>query len=265
MPRPIWSGSISFGLVNVPVKVLSAVSSQDVRFHQLHAADNVRIQQKRVCPADGAEVPFDQIIKGYEIAPEQYVVITPDELAGLDPKATHTIDIEEFVDLDQIDPIFFEHPYYLAPDKRAEKPYGLLLRAMSDTKKVGIARFVLRTKQYLAAVRPMDGNALVLSTMLFADEVVSPSDIQGVGGNAEELSAKEITMATQLIESLSADFEPSKYHDEYREKVLEMIKAKAEGMEIVKQPAAAEPAKVVDLMAALEASVKAAKEKRKSA
>src|SRR5687768_4498661 len=162
MPRSIWSGSISFGLVNVPVKLTTAVSTKDVRFHQLHAADNTRIQQKRVCPADGEEVAYENIVKGYEISPGQYVVITPEELAGLDPVATHTIDIEEFVDLDQIDPIFFDHPYYVVPEKRAEKPYALLVQAMARSKKVAIARLVMRTKQYLVAIRAKD-DALVLA------------------------------------------------------------------------------------------------------
>src|SRR6476619_2789258 len=133
MPRAIWSGSISFGLVNVPVKMTTAVSEKNVRFHQLHATDNTRIQQKRFCPADGEEVAYEEIVKGYELAPGQYVVVTPEELAALDPVATHTIDIEEFVDLDQIDPIYFDHPYYLVPDARASKPYALLVRAMESS------------------------------------------------------------------------------------------------------------------------------------
>ena len=145
MPRPIWNGSISFGLVNVPVKLFSAVSQQDVRFHQLHGVDGGRIKQKRVCSLDGAEVPYEEIVKGYEIGAERYVTIDPEELAALDPKATQTIDIEEFVDLDQIDPIFYEHAYYLVPDKRAEKAYTLLTEAMLLAYKVAIARFVMRT------------------------------------------------------------------------------------------------------------------------
>jgi DNA end-binding protein Ku len=252
MPRPLWNGSISFGLVNVPVRLFRAQAPQDVRFHQLHAKDNVRIQQKRVCPADGEEVPYEDLVKGYEIAPEQYVVITPDDLSSLDPKVTHTIDIEDFVDLDQIDPLYYDHGYYVVPADRAEKAYGLLVRAMEETNKVGIARFVMRTKEYLCAVRPRDG-VLVLATMLFADEVVGTEDLNIP--DIEEPSKKELTMARQLIESLSADFEPEKYEDEYRTKVLEMIEEKAKGNEIVTQPEAEEPAPVVDLMAALEASL----------
>jgi DNA end-binding protein Ku len=267
MPRPIWSGSISFGLVNVPVKLFSAVSQQDVRFHQLHKEDSSRIKQKRVCALDGAEVPYEDIVKGYEVGPDQYVVIDPEELAALDPKATQTIDIEEFVDLDQIDPIYYEHPYYLVPDKRAEKAYGLLLEAMLRTNKVAIARFVMRTKQYLCALRGT-GGVLLLSTMLYADEVVGVERLDGVPeiGDDLEVSEKELTMAESLIGSLSVDaFEPTKFHDEYRERVLELIERKAAGETITAPPAPDQGGKVLDLMAALEASVKAAKEKRASA
>jgi DNA end-binding protein Ku len=259
MPRPLWSGSISFGLVNIPVKLFKAQSPKDIRFHQLHAKDGVRIQQKRVCPADGEEVAYDEIVKGYELSSDQYVVIDPDELNTLDPKATHTIDIEDFVDLDQIDPLFYENGYHVVPDARAEKSYALLATAMENTNKVAIAKFVMRTKEYLCAVRVKDG-ALVLATMLFADEVVAVEDVLPDG--MDELEAptkKELAIATQLIESLAGDFEPDKYHDEYREKVMELIDAKAEGNEIVKQPEAPEPAPVVDLMAALEASLEKAK------
>src|ERR671926_364734 len=173
MPRAIWSGAISFGLVNVPVKLYSAVSPKTVRFHQLHAADGVRIQQKRVCPADGEEVPWDEIVKGYEIAPDRYVVIEPEELEALNPKKTRTIDIEDFVDLADIDPIFYDHPYYLAPGPGGAKPYRLLLDAMRETGKVGIATVVIRSKQHLVALRPM-GDVLGMATMLFADEIVDP-------------------------------------------------------------------------------------------
>jgi DNA end-binding protein Ku len=267
MPRPIWSGSISFGLVNVPVKLFSAVSQQDVRFHQLHSADGARIRQKRVCSVDGAEVPYEEVVKGYEIGPERYVVIEPDELAALDPKATQTIDIEEFVDLGQIDPIYYEHPYYLVPDRRAEKPYALLTEAMLRTNKVAIARFVMRTKQYLAAVRPM-GPVLLLSTMLYADEVVPTERLDGLPDVADDLevSERELTMAETLIESLSVDvFEPEKFHDTYREQVLDLIERKAAG-ETIEAPAIPDQSgRVLDLMAALEASVQEAKKKRVSA
>ena len=258
MPRPIWSGAISFGLVNVPVKLYSATSSKDVRFHQLDGKSKSRIKQKRVSMATGEEVPFEDIVKAYEIAPDNYVTIAPEELEALDPKATKTIDIEDFVDLDQIDPVYYERPYYLVPDKGGQKAYALLRNAMRETNKVGIARVVLRTKQYLAAIRPKD-DALVMETMLFADEV-NPLDELDLPGPDVDVTEREEKMARSLIDSLSTDFEPDKYHDEYRERVLELIEQKASGQEIVVEEAAEEAPRVVDLMAALEASLAAVKE-----
>ena len=262
MPRAIWSGSISFGLVNIPVKLYGAVSRKTVHFNQLDARTNSRVKQKRVNPETGDEVPYEQIVKGYELSSGAYVVVTDDELAALDPKAVRTIDIDEFVDLVDIDPIFYDSAYYLAPDK-ASKPYALLAKAMEETGKVGIAHFVMRTKQYLAAIRPKDGR-LLLSTMVYADEVNDPASIPELDELGDiELPEKEVAMAEQLITSLSADFEPERFTDTYREAVLELIERKAAGEEIVAPAAAAEPDKVVDLMAALEASVAAAKEARK--
>ena len=263
MPRPIWSGSISFGLVNVPVKMHAAVRQKDVRFNQLHAADNGRIKMKRFCSVDDQEVPFDEIVKGYEIAPEQYVVVEPRELEEFDPKATHTIDIEEFVHLDQIDPIYFERPYYLVPDGRAAKPYKLLADALQESDKVAIARFVMRTKQYLAAIRCVDG-VLVIATMLYADEVVPTDDLDIPDEEDVEVTERELKMAQQLIDSLTVDdFEPDKFTDEYRERVIELIERKAAGEVIIAPAVAEEPQGVEDLLAALERSVAAAKESRK--
>jgi DNA end-binding protein Ku len=258
MARAIWSGAISFGLINVPVKLYSAVSKQTVRFHQLHDADGVRIKQKRVCPADDEEVPYEHIVKGYELSPDRYVVITPEELESIQPRKTRSIDIEEFVDLDEIDPIYFEHPYYLVPDKGAAKAYGLLIAAMQESGKVAIGKVVLRTKEYLVAIRPMN-DVLVMATMLFADEVVPQSELEGLlpDGDGAEPSEKEVSMARQLIESLSSSFEPESYRDTYREAVLEMIERKAEGQEIAVQPEAEQPVEVPDLMAALEQSLAA--------
>ena len=258
MPRPIWSGSISFGLVNVPVRLITAQSPKDVRFNQLHDADGGRIQQKRVCSVDGEEVPYDQIVKGYEVGSGQYVIIKPEELSALDPVATHTIDLEEFVDLDEIDPLYFERSYYLVPDKRAEKPYALLVEAMKSTNKVGLGRFVMRTKQYLAALRPK-GDALVLSTMLYADEVLPAESVEGLPGEEIELSERELHMAEQLVTTLTTEFDLAKYRDEYRDEVLAMIDAKSQGLEVVAPPVTEAPTPVVDLMAALEASLAAAK------
>jgi DNA end-binding protein Ku len=257
MPRSIWSGAISFGLVNVPVKLFSAVSRKSVRFHQLHDKDGVRIQQKRVCPADGEEVPYENIVKGYEISPDKYVLIEPEELEALDPKKTRAIEIQEFVDLEEIDPIYFDHPYYLAPDKGAAKPYRLLLQAMQDTNKVAIARVVIRQKENLVAIRAT-GDVMTMATMVFHDEVVSPDTLDEIpDGDEASVSDREVEMAQQLIGSLTAPFEPEKYHDEYRERVLELIEAKAAGEELVIQPEE-EPQKVPDLMAALEQSLAAA-------
>lgn len=262
MPRAIWSGSINFGLVNIPVKLYSAVSKKTVHFNQLDGRTQSRIKQKRVSAETGEEVPYDQIVKGYELASGAYVVVTDDELSALDPKALRTIDIDEFVSLADIDPMFYDAPYYLAPD-RAPKPYVLLAEAMEKAQKVGIAHFVMRTKQYLAAVRPQDGR-LMLSTMVYADEINDPVSIPELSEVEDlEVSDRELAMAEQLIESLTGEFEPEKFHDTYREAVLELIEKKASGEQIVAPAAAAEPDKVVDLMAALEASVAAAKESRK--
>src|SRR3954466_16046653 len=257
MPRSIWTGAISFGLVNVPVKLYSAVSKKTVRFHQLHDKDGVRIQQKRVCPADDEEVPYEHIVKGYEITPEQYVVIEPGELEAIEPRKTKTIDIEDFVDQEDIDPIYYDHPYYLMPGTGATKPYKLLVDAIEDAGKVGIARVVIRQKEQLVALRPADG-VLAMSTMNFADEVVDPDKFDETPDDVET-SKRELDMAKQLIESLTSEWEPEKYHDTYRERVLELIEQKAEGKEIAVQPVE-EPQPVPDLMAALEASVKAARQ-----
>ena len=257
MPRAIWSGAISFGLVNVPVKLYSATSPKTVRFHQVSSKTGTRIRQQRVDPSTGEEVAYEDIVKGYEIGPDRYVLISPEELEALDPKATRTIDIEEFVDLEEIDPIYYDHSYYLAPAAGGAKAYRLLLEAMREEGKVGIGRFVLRTKQQLCALRP-SGEVLALSTMLFGDEVVPPDKLDELDAVEEaEASDRELRMAEQLIESLSADFDPSKFHDDYRERVLELIERKAAGEEITVQPQVEEPSPAPDLMAALEASLAA--------
>jgi DNA end-binding protein Ku len=258
MPRAIWSGSVSFGLVNVPVKLLTATSPKDVRFNQLHDADHGRINQKRVCSVDGEEVDYAHIVKGYDLGGGRYIVIEPEELRAIDPEASRTIDIEEFVNLEEIDPIYFEHSYYLVPDERAAKPYALLVEAMANTGKVALGRFVLRTKQYLATMRAKDG-VLVLSTMLYHDEVIQTAALDVPTKDATKPTDRELSMAEQLVASLSTEFDPAKYHDTYREKIVELINRKAEGQEIAlpEEPAATAP--VVDLMAALEASLAAAK------
>ena len=261
----MWSGAISFGLVNVPVKMYSATSPKTVRFHQLSSKTGARIRQKRVDPSTDEEVAYEDIVKGYEITPERYVVIAPEELDALDPKATKTIDIEEFVDLDQIDPIYYDHSYYLAPSAGGAKAYRLLLDAMKEENKVGIGRLVIRSKQQLCALRPT-GEVLALTTMLWGDEVLAPDRIDELESVTEaEPSERELRMAEQLIESLSAEFEPGKFHDEYREQVLGLIERKAAGEEIAVPPEAEAPAAVPDLMAALEASLAAVKDEKKPA
>ena len=261
MPRSIWSGAISFGLVNVPVKLYSAVSRKTVRFHQLNSDTGHRIAQKRVDSVTDDEVPYEKIVKGFELTKERYVVVTPEELDSIAPEKTRAIDIEDFVDLEDIDPIFYDHPYYLVPDKGAGKAYGLLLEAMRESGKVAIARVVLRSKEQLVAIRPGEGDVLTMETMIFHDEVVPADDLDDVPSTKDlKTSDRELKMAQQLIDSLSSDFEPSKYHDEYREKVLELIEAKADGQEIAIQPTDEEPQEVPDLMAALEASLAAVKD-----
>jgi DNA end-binding protein Ku len=258
MPRAIWSGSVSFGLVNVPIKLVTATSPKDVRFHQLHDNDDGRIIQKRFCTIDDQEVDYAHIVKGYDLGGGRYVVIDPEDLRAIDPEASRTIDIEEFVDLVEIDPIYFEHSYYLVPDNRAEKAYALLVDAMTASGKVALGKFVLRTKQYLVTLRPKDG-VLVLSTMLYSDEVIDSGELEVPTADATRPSDRELTMAQQLVESLSTEFDPTKYHDTYREKVLDLIEKKAEGQEIAAVPEPAAAAPVVDLMAALEASLNAAR------
>ncbi|HYH51023.1 MAG TPA: Ku protein [Acidimicrobiia bacterium] len=262
MARAIWSGSISFGLVNVPVKLYSAVHHQNLAFHQFQEGTNARVRNKRVSEKTGKEVAYDDIVKGYEVKKGQYVMIEPDELAEFAPRATRTIDIEDFVSLDEIDPIYYDSTYYLAPEdsEGARKAYALLLKAMEDQGKVAIGRLVMRSKQYLAAIRPLEG-ALAVSTMLFHDEVVAPSDIDQIptGRSAPKAAPGEVKMAGQIIESMSRDWDPKRYEDTYRVQVLDYLKKKAAGEEVVIEEEPEEQADVTDLMAALEASLEAAK------
>jgi DNA end-binding protein Ku len=256
--------------VNVPVKVYSAVKPQDVSFHQMEESSGARVRNKRVSEKTGKEVPYEKIVKGYEFAKGKYVTVTPEEIEDFKPEATKTIDIEDFVDLDDIDPIFYDKTYYLAPaskDGGAVKAYALLLQAMRKQGRVGIGRVVLRTKQYLAAIRPLETETrvLALSTMLFEDEIVRASDIPNVPDRMPSVSDKEMSMATRLVESLTTEWKPSRYKDTYRKELLDLIERKAKGEDIVVEEAAA-PAgeKIVDLMAALEASLAAAKKGTKA-
>jgi DNA end-binding protein Ku len=266
MARSIWTGAISFGLVTVPVKLYSAVQKKTVRFNQLNSTTGNRIAQKRVDAVTGEEVGFEELVKGYEIAPDRYVVVSPDELDALDPAKTRTIDIEDFVELSDIDPIFYDHPYYLAPGPGGTKPYRLLLEAMEATGKVGIARVVIRSKEALVAIRPM-GDVLAMATMLFADEVVDPAKLDDVPSAEDvETTERELSIAKQLVESLAGPFEPERYKDAYREQVLALIERKAAGEDVrVAEPAPAAAAPAPDLMAALKASLDAVREERGTA
>jgi len=263
MPRSIWTGAISFGLVTVPVKLYSAVNRKSVRFNQLNAKTGSRIAQKRVDASTGEEVAYEDLVKGYEISSDRYVVIDPAELDSVQPAKTKTIDIEDFVDLDEIDPIFYDHPYYLAPGPGGAKPYRLLLEAMRETNRVAIAKVVIRQKESLVAIRPLaEHDVLEMATMLFADEVVSPDRLDDIPA-AEDVKTnqRELDIAKQLVESLAGSFEPTKYKDTYREAVLAMIEKKAAGEEIVMAPEDEEVAPVPDLMSALKASLDAVRER----
>ena len=257
MPSAIWTGSISFGLVQVPVRLVSATKSRDVSFNQLEEGTGARIRYKKVSDQTGEEVPPDKIKRGYEISKGRYVMIEPDELDVLRPKGSHAIEIEEFVDLDEIDPLYFEQPYYLVPDAKGIKPYKLLVEAMIELNKVAIGRIIVRSKERLVAIRPVDG-MLCIETMRYADEVLPRTNLVPDDGETE-LSERELAMARQLVESLAAEhFEPEKYRDEYREQVLDLIERKAAGQEIVAEPTVEPPAKVLDRVAALEASLEKA-------
>jgi DNA end-binding protein Ku len=258
MARAIWSGSISFGLLNVPVRMYSAVARRNIALREIRESDSSRIKHRRVAEGTDEEVPYDEIIKAYELTPGQYVPLTKEEMEALAPEKTRAIEVKDFVDLDEIDPMYFDSPYYLGPADGAEKAYGLLARAMATSGKVAIARFVLRNKEHLAAIRS-GGEVLTLTTMRFADEVVPAKELEILPEKAVKPAKREQEMAEQLIESLSTDFDPGAYHDEYREQLLALIEKKAEGKEIVASEAESPKAtKAPDLMAALEESIAAA-------
>jgi DNA end-binding protein Ku len=258
MPRPTWTGAVSFGLVTVPVKMYTAARSKDIRFNMLHKEDGARVRQKRVCEQDGEELAQEDIVKGYEVSPGTYVMIEPEELEALEPTVSTGIEIKQFVDLEEIDPVYFENSYYLAPDKGAAKPYRLLLNAMRDEKKIAIATVVMRQKQYLTALRPA-GNAISMATLYYPDEVVCEDEIDGIPEEDLKFDDREVALAKQLIATYASDFDPEEYKDEYRVAVLELIEQKAAGETVVLPERQEAPAKVVDLMAALEASIAAAK------
>jgi DNA end-binding protein Ku len=263
MARSIWSGSISFGLLNVPVKLYSAVARRNIALREIRESDSSRIKHRRVAEGTEEEVPYDKIIKAYEITPGQYVPIGKDEMAALAPEKSRAIDVQDFVEIEEIDPKYFDSPYYLGPADGAEKAYSLLASAMETSGKAAIARFVFRNKEHLAAIRASEG-VLTLTTMRFADEVVPADELDDVfPDSAPKVAKKEQQMAEALIDSLTTEFDPSSYRDEYREELLALIERKAEGKEIVASDS--EPAKATkapDLMAALEESIAAVKDRK---
>jgi DNA end-binding protein Ku len=262
MARAIWSGTISFGLLNVPVRMFSAVARRNIALREIREADSARIKHRRVAEGTDEEVPYENIVKAYELSPGQYVPLSKDEMSALAPEKTRAIDVQDFVDIEEIDPMYFDSPYYLGPDKNAEKAYSLLAAAMENSGKAAIARFVFRNKEHLSAIRANDG-VLTLTTMRFHDEVVPPSELDdSLPDKKPKVAKREQEMAEQLIDSLSTSFDPSGYKDEYREQLLALIEQKAEGKEIVAPEAEAPKAtKAPDLMAALEESIAAVKEK----
>jgi DNA end-binding protein Ku len=263
MARPLWSGSISFGLVTIPVRMFTAEREHEVRFHQLNKKTGNRIKYDKVDAETGKDVESDDIVRGYEVAEDSWVTIEDEELDALRPESTRTVDIEDFVDLRDIDPIYFDRTYYLAPDDNtgAKRAYALLLTAMERTERAGIGKVVIHNKQYLAAVRPYR-HVLALSTMRFADEVVDVEDLDDLDLRLPDAEPKARKMAESLIDSLTGRFTPEKYRDTYTDEVRELLarKAKGEKIEPVDQPS--QSPKVVDLMAALQASVEATASRR---
>ncbi len=262
MARAIWTGAISFGLVTVPVKLYAAVQSKSVKFNQLDGDDHQRISMKRVNASTGEEVPYARIVKGYELSPDRYVIIEPGELEALDPKKTKTIEIDRFVDLAEIDPIHFDHPYYLAPAPGGAKPYRLLVDAMAQTGKVAIATVVIRSKEQLVALRPI-GDVMAMTTLVYPDEIVDPKTLDEIPAADDiQTSDRELAIARQLVESLAEPFDPTAYRDTYRAQILDLIERKAAGETIIVQaPDTATDAPVPDLMAALKASLDAVRAK----
>jgi DNA end-binding protein Ku len=258
--RAIWRGAVSFGLVSIPVKLYTATEEKDVSFHQVHREDGGRIRYKRVCQVDGEEVAYSDIAKGYELPSGETVVLTDEDLADLPLASSRVVDVLSFVPLEQVDPIYFAKSYYLEPDKTATKPYVLLREALERADSVALVKVAIRTRESLATLRVRDG-VLVLETMIWPDEVREPDF--GFLDDDVQVRPQELAMAQSLIDSMSGDFDPMQYHDDYREALQQVIDAKVEGREIVEQPAEQEDTgSVVDLMAALRASVAAAKKGR---
>jgi DNA end-binding protein Ku len=258
----MWMGTLNFGLVSMPVRLYTATTNRSVHFHQLHAADHARIQQRRVCSADGEEVPYEEVVRGYELAPERYVVVEDEEFAALAPEASRTIEIEDFVDLEEIDTIYFDQSYYIVPQRGGGRSYRLLLQAMDETGKVAMARVVLRSRERLVAVHPRE-EVLMMTTLHYADEVNPTGELRELQEEREaKVGERELEVARRLVESLAGPFEIERYRDTYRESVLDLIDRKASGEEIVIEPRpAVQELQSPDLMGALQASLERARER----
>ena len=257
MPRSLWTGSLSFGLVNVPVMLVSAVRDLDLHFRQLHEKDGAPIDVQRWCSKEDVEVPFEEITRGYECEDGRQVIVSDLELEAIEPRRTRTIEIEQFVDLDQVDPIYFDHPYFLLPaseDDGAKRAYALLTEVMSRTDRAALGRFVMRAKEYLAIVRVRDG-ALTLTTMLFADEVRPLKDVGAARQKSHKPTPKQLDAAVAVIEELTCEWEPAKYKDQYRERLRAIVERKRKGQTIKAPEAAEQPDPATDLMEALERSL----------
>jgi DNA end-binding protein Ku len=259
--RPMWSGSISFGLVNIPIKLYPGIRAKDVRFHILHEKDKARVQERLVCSAEQKEISRDETVKGFEIAKDQHVILTQEEISSLAPKASRTIELMNIVELSQIDPIYFNRPFYIVPEEQAAKAYFVFLEALKTSKKAAIAKFVMRNREYIGAIRPIK-SVLCMDTLHFADELVQVDDLQWTAPDIHPREA-EVKMALQLLESFEADFNPKELHDDYRDALLKVIRQKAEGEEIAPAPQPEEEApQVIDLMEALKKSVAQAQRHR---
>jgi DNA end-binding protein Ku len=251
----MWMGTLSFGLVSVPVKLYSAVTRKTVRFHQIHALDSGRIHQKHVCSLDGEEIPLEEIVKGYEIAPDRYVPVEASELQALEPLFTRTIQVEDFVELSEIDPIYYDHPYHLVPGPGGAHPYGLLLRAMCEAEKVAIGRIVMRSKERLVMIRPRE-NALLMLTMSYGEEVNPTVGLRELEAVEEgEVDGRELEVARRLVASVAVPFDIDRYRDNFREAVLDLVDRKAAGEPLQLGPEPQPPPESGDLMKALEASL----------
>jgi len=264
MARAIWKGSISFGLVNIPIALYPATRREELKFRLLRKGDLSPVNYKRVAEKDGKEVPWDQIVKGYEYEKGKYVVLKDEDFEHVDLEATQTVDIQDFVDQEEIDPIFFYKPYYLEPQKGGDKAYALLRDALKESGKVGVAKVVIKTRQYLAGVKPEDGT-LVLELMHFADELADPGKLNVP--KKTEVGKREMNMAKSLIDSMSAKWNPEKYKDDYREALMEVIEEKVEagGKEIEEKPRKApKPTKVIDLVSVLQKSLEHTGGKKKA-